>query len=648
MEQIQLQGRKLTVIKKTAIVVGTGAAGYNTADRLYDYGQRDIAIVTENIQAGTSRNTGSDKQTYYKLTLAGDQPDSVASLAQTLFQGGCVDGDIAQAEAALSAMSFLKLCDIGIPFPVNRSGEYVGYKTDHDPSRRATSVGPYTSKLMTQGLEGRVEAKGIQIFDKHQVISLLVDQDQVCGVLCLDTREQEPNFVVIYATSVVFATGGPASLYAHSVYPFGHYGATGLALEQGVRGKNLTEWQFGLASVRPRWNVSGTYMQVLPTFYSTDQEGNDPREFLDDFFQEPSDMLNKIFLKGYQWPFDCRKVEEGSSIVDLLVYIEIYLKGRRIFLDFRKNPQGRDIPFQDLDPEVLSYLEKAQSTFGTPLERLRHMNQPAVDFYLDKGVDLSKEPLEIALSAQHNNGGLAIDQWWQTNIQGFFAVGEVAASHGVYRPGGSALNAGQVGSTRAAQYISRHYTQAPGDTQNLLAKTQEQICQVLELVAQIQGDSSNVDQLWQESALEMSKVGGAIRNAQNIADLSQEVQKKLAVFSDTVQVTGVIDLGRAFRYKEMLISSFVYLSAMNDYVQKGGKSRGSALYTDETGVKPFDSLPDIFRFSLEDGSFMDRLQEVTYDPQGCQFSWRGVRPLPKEDDFFENVWRNYRENGNIY
>ena len=39
-------------------------------DELWSLGQRDIAIVTDHKNAGTSRNTGSDKQTYYKLTLA--------------------------------------------------------------------------------------------------------------------------------------------------------------------------------------------------------------------------------------------------------------------------------------------------------------------------------------------------------------------------------------------------------------------------------------------------------------------------------------------------------------------------------------------------------------------------------------------------
>ena len=64
-------------------------------------------------------------------------------------------------------------------------------------------------------------------------------------------------------------------MYADSVYPFSQYGATGLALEAGAKGKNLTEWQYGLASVAPRWNVSGTYMQVLPRVYSAAADGRD-------------------------------------------------------------------------------------------------------------------------------------------------------------------------------------------------------------------------------------------------------------------------------------------------------------------------------------------------------------------------------------
>ena len=48
----------MTVHSFNTVIVGTGAAGYNAAERLYQYGQTDIAMLTENILAGTSRNTG--------------------------------------------------------------------------------------------------------------------------------------------------------------------------------------------------------------------------------------------------------------------------------------------------------------------------------------------------------------------------------------------------------------------------------------------------------------------------------------------------------------------------------------------------------------------------------------------------------------
>ena len=62
---------KLTEQTITHIIIGSGAAGFQAALRLYQNGERDLAIITENIKSGTSRNTGSDKQTYYKLTFSG-------------------------------------------------------------------------------------------------------------------------------------------------------------------------------------------------------------------------------------------------------------------------------------------------------------------------------------------------------------------------------------------------------------------------------------------------------------------------------------------------------------------------------------------------------------------------------------------------
>lgn len=648
---LTLAGRQIKVYSLNTVVVGTGAAGYNAADRLWGFGQRDIAIVTEHINAGTSRNTGSDKQTYYKLTLSGGDPDSVREMAQTLFEGQCVDGDNALCEAALSAQGFLRLVELGVPFPRNAYGEYIGYKTDHDPRRRATSVGPYTSKMMTECLQKSVEEKGIPVLEKLQVIRILSDGTRAWGLLCLDLNaEGDPDrrFVAFNCKNIIYATGGPAGMYADSVFPFGHYGASGAAFEAGARGQSLTEWQYGLASVKPRWNVSGTYMQVLPRFVSTDAQGGDEREFLMDFFTDKGDMLTKVFLKGYQWPFDVRKVAGGSSIVDILVYLET-CKGRKVYLDFRQNPcGGEDIDYATLSDEAREYLEKAGACFGTPLERLLHMNKPAVDFYLDKGVDLSKEPLEIALCAQHNNGGLAVNKWWQTNVEGLFACGEVSGSHGVYRPGGSALNETQVGSTRAAQYIAARRTGAPMGEAEFAKASEAQVEQCAALAdAALQGGEGNVQAIWNEAAAHMSRSGASMRSREGLEELLREVEGRLASFSGTVRAGTATDLRRVYRLRDVLLSQQVYLSAMLDYIAQGGKSRGSALYTDPSGSKPYESLPDLFTFTVDDGSRADLVQEVAWKDGQCSFHWRKVRPIPEDDDFFENVWRSYRENGNI-
>jgi succinate dehydrogenase/fumarate reductase flavoprotein subunit len=656
MERFQ---EKVRFYKLNTVIVGTGAAGFNAADELWSMGQQEIAIVTDHINAGTSRNTGSDKQTYYKLTLAGEDQDSIMEMTQTLFSGQCVDGDLALCEAALSPQCFFKLVHLGVPFPHNRWGEYIGYKTDHDPRSRATSVGPYTSKYMTECLERSVLEKGIPIFDKTQVISILSDGEKAYGLLCLDldhAAEEEDRFILFACENIIYATGGPAGMYADSVYPHGHYGASGIAFEAGVQGKNLTEWQYGMASVRPRWNVSGTYMQVLPRFYSTDEQGGDERDFLSDFFTDPYEMMSKVFLKGYQWPFDVRKVQGGSSIIDILVYME-RSKGRRIYLDYRKNPVD-SIAFEKLDQEAYEYLARAEACFGTPIERLKHMNGPAVDFYKEKGVDLEKEPLEIALCAQHNNGGLAIDSWWHTNLEGFFAVGEVSASHGVYRPGGSALNAGQAGSARAAKYIAVRRQGQPEVGDDFVELAEKALGKAKKLVGEVLGSAgidgtskSNripVQKFWDQAALRMSHFGAAIRNIDQIAIAIQEIQNEIQSFEHLVQAKTAGELWKVFRLKDILLSQYVYLSAMKDYIQEGGKSRGSALYTDSTGQKPDDRLTEEFSFCLDDGSRGDMVQEAVYGETGVKFNWRKIRPIPTEDDFFENVWRGYRQNKNVF
>lgn len=120
-------------------------------------------------------------------------------MAEDLFAGQCVDGDQALCEAALSARCFFALTELGVPFPCTEHGEFMGYKTDHDRGRRATSAGPYTSKLMTEALERSVKEKQILILDQMQAIQILTYMNQVKGILCLDKNiHSEPAYKIIW------------------------------------------------------------------------------------------------------------------------------------------------------------------------------------------------------------------------------------------------------------------------------------------------------------------------------------------------------------------------------------------------------------------------------------------------------------------
>ncbi len=537
------------------LIIGTGCAGFNAADKLYDLGVTDIAIVTEGRFMGTSRNTGSDKQTYYKLSLCGSDGDSVREMADTLYAGGGVMGEHALCEAAYSPRCFMRLVELGVPFPTNEYGEYAGYKTDHDPRSRATSCGPLTSKYMTEALEMSCQRKGIEIIDFQRVMKILHDGKAVTGVACVSTVTGECT--VIACQNVILCTGGSAGIYKSTVYPESQHGATGLAIDAGVSLSNMEEWQYGMASTKFRWNLSGTYQQVLPRYISVDADGNE-REFLYDALGV--DSLGLIFLKGYEWPFDVRKIG-GSSKVDLLVAVEIK-KGHRVYLDYTHNPKGLEKGFAVLPPEAYDYLSRSGALFGTPIERLAKMNLGAIELYADHGIDLYTEKLEIAVCAQHCNGGVTVDMNWQTELCGLYCAGEAAGTFGVYRPGGSALNSTQVGSLRAAEHIAKQ-----GSTPRQMPSY---------TLPAIRRGQSNIAAIRDKFQTEMSRVADFDRHTEGMKSLLREVGDLCDKFFETVVIEDETLIAEAFKLYDMALTQRAVLSAMICSAEHIG-THGSAL-----------------------------------------------------------------------
>ena len=139
----------------------------------------------------------------------------------------------------------------------------------------------------------------------------------------------------------------------------------------------------------------------------------------------------------------------------------------------------------------------------------------------------------------------------------------------------------------------------------------------------------------------MSRAGAHIRNLISIKFTLKEAETELKKLGDISNLSSSKDLSLAFQNYDLLLAQYVYLTAFKDYIELGGKSRGSYLVQDQDGELPLESLDDDFRFSLEDGNLSKKIQRLRYRGDHFEFSWQDVKPIPEDDNWFETVWNKY-------
>lgn len=648
--------------KADALVVGSGAAGLRAAVEL-KHRQQNVLLATAGLYMGTSACSGSDKQTLFTAATAGNG-DSFLKLADALASGGAMDYDTAYVEAVGSLHTLGGLQFLGLELPEDRYGAILRYQTDHDEAGRATSCGPRTSRLMVKVLLEEVQRLNIPLLSGATVIKLLRQRDEsgtehVAGaILATGSRAHNPwGLALVVAPNVVLATGGPGELYRDSVYPNKCFGSLGLALEEGITLTNLTESQFGIGTPRSAfpWNLSGTYVQVIPYIYSVDSGGKE-HNFLADYYRTTQELASNIFRKGYQWPFHATRVMDfGSSLLDMAVAHEQQL-GRKVYMDFNRNPEAvpGDLPFslQRLDDDVRAYLENNDALAALPIERLQRMNPLSIALYKMHGHNLTQTPLQFAMNNQHMNGGIEVDIWGQTSLPGCFAVGEIAGTHGVTRPGGAALNAGQVFAMRLARYIAHAGRRnAVDDVPELAAQPLAEVNDVI-LRAQRNESGRSLQSVKEEIQTRMSDHGGFICHVDAVRQAAQEARLlAAAVAKNALSIRHLAEIPELFMWRQMALISAAVLTMLDDYISAGGGSRGARIILDPEG----DCLPltrngpaQLWRFRPEQAS--DKEKKLTIHYQQAKFIVRqkALRSLAdSKDHYFEKNWPDFL-NGNIY
>jgi succinate dehydrogenase / fumarate reductase flavoprotein subunit len=652
-EIVASRGFAIPVHRSEALVLGSGAAGQRAAVEMK---RRDLdaIIVTQSAFGGTSACSGSDKQTLHTANSAG-QGDDYGAMAEALGAGGAMNEDAAYIEAVGSSRALSSLQFMGLPIPQDRLGGVLRYQTDHDEVGRATSCGPRTSRLMVQVLAKEAIRLNVPIFNHTTGVRLLIEpgeQPRCVGVVAMSPRrraDDNPLGLVVFSSDmVVIATGGPGELYRDSVYPRHCFGSLGLAMEAGLEAVNLTESQFGISTSRDDfpWNLSGTYVQAMPYIFSRDSRGNE-RNFLADTYRTTQELASNVFRKGYQWPFHAtRMLNFGSSLVDLAI-IKEKRAGRKVFLDFNRNPLpvpgDAEFDLDRLDPDVRAYLGNAGALLEKPLERLRKMNPLSIELYKRYKYDITRDPLEFAVNNQHMNGGLAVDAWGATSLEGCYAVGEAAGTHGVTRPGGAALNAGQVLGTRCAEHAAARRTMSLPSAP-AIGLIDEAVGGLLDI---LKADSPlTVQSIRKDVQDRMSDHAGVLCNA---ADVNTALAASRAL-NQTIRQQGIAYSGapealKALQWRQTALLSEAVLTALAFYVARGGGSRGARAICASEG----DRVPEARIGKLEDVRFVserteDRAEQihVRFDAGVFVCEARPVRRLNRDDKpFFERDWPDF-------
>ncbi len=652
-EFISMLGFRLPVRRCWALVLGSGAAGLRAAVELKRR-DIDVSIATQSAFGGTSACSGSDKQTLHTANGA-DRGDDFWAMADALRAGGSMDEDTAYIEAVGSPRALASLQFMGLPIPQDRLGGVLRYQTDHDEVGRATSCGPRTSRLMVQALAKEAVRFEVPVFNNTIGVRLLVacrPKPQVAGLLAVRpkhrTEDNPLGLAVFLCNSLVIASGGPGELYRDSVYPRHCFGSLGLALEAGLEAVNLTESQFGIGTSRDGfpWNLSGAYVQSMPYVFSLDPRGRE-RAFLADYYRTTRELASNIFRKGYQWPFHAsRMLDFGSSLFDLAVFRETQA-GRKVFMDFNRNPLAvpgdADFDLERLDADVRAYLENSGALLEKPIDRLRKMNPLSIELYKRYKVDITQDPLEFAINNQHMNGGLAVNTWGETSLKGCYAIGEAAGSHGVTRPGGAALNAGQVFGTRCAEHIAsrRNDRTANAAEQDLIESALRGILDVLR-----SGSAITVEAIRSDVQARMSDHAGIVCRAADVRTAFADASAlNRAIRQQGIACAGAYEAARALQWRQMAMASEAVLAALAFYIDRGGGSRGARTICSPDG----ENVPLARSGPLEEFRFLserieDRSEQIVVRLEGDQFNC-DTRPVRRHDRsriaFFERDWPDF-------
>jgi aspartate oxidase len=243
-----------------------------------------------------------------------------------------------------------------------------------------------------------------------------------------------------------------------------------------------------------------------------------------------------------------------------------------------------------------------------------------------------------------------VDIWAQSSLPGCYAVGEIAGTHGVTRPGGAALNAGQVFGLRCAEHIhARADKSVPHDGVfiDALANCAGEIRRNLNA-----SHTLSVKEVRDEIQARMSDKAGFICRGEDVDMALREAAVLNASLNEKgIRIENPAQIAKVMLWKQMALTSEAVLSALSLYIENGGGSRGARLVCSASGT----AAPETRTGTLEEYRFrvereVDRKTQIRVRYRDGRFETyeSALRAMHHPGNFFfEKNWAPFLT-GRIY
>ncbi|WP_324738563.1 L-aspartate oxidase [Salmonella enterica] len=381
------------------LIIGSGAAGLSLALRL---AEKHKVIVL-------SKGPVSEGSTFYAqggIAAVFDETDSIAShVEDTLIAGaGICDRHAVEFVASNARTCVQWLIDQGVLFdthvqPNGKESYHLTREGGHS-HRRILHAADATGKEVETTLVSRAQNHpNIQMLERSNAVDLIISDKmglpgprRVVGAWIWNRNKEWVE--TCHAKSVVLATGGASKVYQYTTNPDISSGdGIAMAWRAGCRVANLEFNQF---------HPTALYHPQARNFLLTEA------------LRGEGAYLKRPDGSRFMPDFDERGELAPRDIVARAI-------------DHEMKRLGADCMFLDISHKPDDFVRQHFPMIYAKL--------------LDLGMDLTKEPIPIVPAAHYTCGGVVVDDYGRTDVDGLYAIGEVSYTglHGANRMASNSL-----------------------------------------------------------------------------------------------------------------------------------------------------------------------------------------------------------------